>query len=83
MGPGLFGTNSKLTNGKKNNIKNEIVVKEGENIGITEGEGGSVEVNKKFKVIDMNKDDEDEDRDIDIEMNSCTSSYCPPCYELA
>jgi hypothetical protein len=75
-----------LTNGKNNDKKNEIVVKEGENIGVMEGEGGSVEGNKKIKimdVIDVNKDNEDEDSDNDVKRNSCTSSYCPPCYELA
>jgi hypothetical protein len=85
-GPGLFGSNSRLTNGK-NGQKNEIMVKKGASVESMEGEreGGPEEGNKKIKIalIEMNKDNEDEDSDNDIKSSSCTSSYCPPCYELA
>lgn len=81
----MFGSNSRLTNGKHDEKK----VRKGEEKVVSmqcedEAFNESLEENKKMKIIDtIHNDNEDEDSDNDFKNNNCTSSYCPPCYELA
>ena len=88
QGPGLFGQNSKLTNGHKS-------AGEKSNDTAVAGEEGTVgdcsPERKKTKMVaaeitdenDPMDNAEDSDSEEQRDTSVCTSSYCPPCYELA
>ena len=122
-GPGLFGQNSKLTNGKSEtgtvstvevSIISSLKLPVNTDIGRTENENknkngneneskmSAVQVNsvegeddapekKRIKTIlstavegeEVEVEGDESDDEIIEDRNVCTSSYCPPCYELA
>lgn len=92
-GPGLFGQNSNLTNGKNGQNMTHVTVVVNSDIGqmLDEkdfNESPSDPIRKKIKTDHLGIDDavegaDDSDNDVHDDNNVCTSSYCPPCYELA
>ena len=121
-GPGLFGQNSKLTNGKSEtgivsteevSIISSSKLPVNTEIGRTENGNGNENKNendeksvtqldsvggdedapekKRIKTIlstavegeEVEGEGDESDDEIIGDRNVCTSSYCPPCYELA
>lgn len=87
QGPGLFGQNSKLTNGHKSaadELNTEDVVDE-----VTVDDCSPERKRIKMLTAEVNDDNEpmdngeDSDSEEQRDTSVCTSSYCPPCYELA
>ena len=82
-GPGLFGQNSNLTNGKKD--IQTIPISVDKNSEMEKSSPDPIRKRTKTDATHMKDDGDDDDSDDDAhdDKNVCTSSYCPPCYELA
>ena len=82
-GPGLFGQNSNLTNGKKETQTTCISVEKMSEMAKSSSSPTWKRNKSDSAKIEDDGGDDDSDGDAHDDKNICTSSYCPPCYELA
>lgn len=88
-GPGLFGQNSKLTNGHKNaadefdETPDTVEKVNVENCSPDRKRAKMVTAEITDEVELMENGEEDSDSEEQRDLPVCTSEYCPPCYELA
>ena len=85
-GPGLFGQNSNLTNGIITSSIPRIDLNNAEGFpehSVDESDVGRSPHEKIRKIIAILDPVDDSDSEEPPESNGCTSTYCPPCYELA
>ena len=85
-GPGLFGQNSNLTNGNSTSVIPLVILDNATECreSVVEEPDVAGSPHEKIRKLLVTLDDGD-DSDIEEppESNGCTSTYCPPCYELA